>query len=162
MEQHIENKAREFFLHLFNMVVLYTTLISLLVVLFQVINITVPDSLESSMYYSTDYYKTSLKAGLSTLIVFFPVQIAMAWFMMRRMEQIPAIRHMVIRRFLVGLTMFAAAVSIMIMLVTAVNRLLDGELTLRFSLKLLSMLVIGGLVLGYYLWDARNHKESKA
>ncbi len=162
MEQHVENGAREFFLHLFNMVVLYTTLISLLIVLFQVINITVPDSLEYSQYYPSEMYKSTLKGALSTLIVFFPVQIGMAWFMMRRMDAMPAIRHMLIRRFLVGLTMFAAAVSMMVMLVTAVNRLLDGELTLRFSLKLLSMLVVGGAVFGYYLWDARTHKAPKA
>lgn len=162
MEQHVENGAREFFLHLFNMVVLYTTLISLLVVLFQVINITVPDSLEYNQYYPVEMYKSTLKGALSTLIVFFPVQIGMAWFMMRRMDTMPAIRHMLIRRFLVGLTMFAAAVSMMVMLVTAVNRLLDGELTLRFGLKLMAMLVVGGATFGYYLWDAYTHKSPKA
>ena len=162
MEQHIDNKAREFFLHLFNMVVLYVTLISLLVVLFQVINLTVPDSLEYSQYYPVEGYKNTLKSALSTLIVFFPVQIGMAWFMMKRMSQMPAIRHMLIRRILVALTMFASVVSMMVMLVTAVNRLLDGELTLRFSLKLLAMLVIGGATFAYYLWDARTHKALKA
>ena len=160
MEQHIDNKAREFFLHLFNMVVLYVTLISLLIVLFQVINITVPDSLEYNQY-SAEGYKGTLKGALSTLIVFFPVQIGMAWFMMKRMDRLPAIRHMLIRRILVALTMFASVVSMMIMLVTAVNRLLDGELTLRFSLKLFAMLVIGGATFGYYLWDASTHKTPK-
>lgn len=162
MEQHVDNQAREFFLHLFNMVVLYTTIISLLVVLFQVINLVVPDSLDASQYYSVESYKSSLKAALSTLIVFFPVQIGMAWFMMRRMEQLPAIRHMTIRRILVALTMFVAVVSIMVMLVSAVNLLLDGELTLRFSLKLLTILIVGGATFGYYLWDAQTHKLPKA
>ncbi len=161
MAQHVENGAREFFLHLFNMIVVYTTLISLLVVLFQVINLLVPDALEYNQY-SVEAYKSTLKGALSTLIVFFPVQIGMAWFMMRRMDAIPALRTMLIRRFMTGLTMFGAVVSIMIMLVSAVNRLLDGELTMRFSLKLLAMIVVAGSAFAYYLWDMRAHKITNA
>lgn len=149
---------KDFFLHLFNMFLLYATVISLTTALFQIINLGISDPLDSEQYYRVTSYKSTLKTALSFLIVVLPVEVAMAWFMIKRFSVEPAQRHLRVRRWLVALTMFATAVTILGSFVVLVNHLLDGELTLRFVLKVVTMLVVSGLVFGYFLWDMRTHK----
>jgi hypothetical protein len=63
-----------------------------------------------------------------------------------------------IRKWLIYFTLFAAALIIIGDLVTLLNRFLEGELTVRFLLKVLAVFFVAGSVFYYYLWDLRKHK----
>lgn len=154
----VKTTPKDFFLHLFNMFLIYATVISFITAVFQIINILVPDFADE--VYQVASYKTTLKAALSFLIVVLPVEIGMAWFMIKNFTANPEQRHVRIRRWLVALTMFVTAVTIIGSFVTLVNHLLDGEVTLRFGLKLLAMLVVSSAVFAYFFWDMRTHKTT--
>ena len=66
-----------------------------------------------------------------------------------------ALREMRIRKWLVYLTMFIAALIILISCGILVNVLLDGELTVRFLLKLLSVLFIA-ISVGWYFYTTNK------
>ena len=56
---------------------------------------------------------------------------------------------------MVYLTLFVAAITIIIDLIRLINNFYQGELTVAFLLKVLSVLLVTASVFGYYLWDLR-------
>jgi len=81
MKDEIKQKTspRNFFLHLLSIVTLYASAISLLTVLFQYINLLLPDALEQ--YYNFQLYQGRLRVALSVLVVVFPVYIWSMWYL---------------------------------------------------------------------------------
>lgn len=152
----VRTTPRDFFLHLMTMVALYASTISFTSVVFQIININVPDALET--YYAG--YDSTLRVGLSFLIVFFPVLIFTTWMLKKGYAKNPDLARLWIRRWLVYLTLFVSAIIIMVTAVILINRLLDGEVTMRFLLKMISVFFVTGSVFGYYLHDLKVHKAS--
>ena len=59
----------------------------------------------------------------------------------------------------IKLTLFVAAVVLIVDMITLVNNVLGGELTLRFLLKVLVAALIAGSIFGYYLWDLRKEEQ---
>ncbi len=155
-EKH-KTSAKDFFLHLLSIVTLYASAISLGTVLFQIINITVPDALDSN-FYSAQSAKEILRTALSTLIIFFPVLLGTNMYLAKMYAKDAEKRNLRIRKWLVYFTLFATIIIILISLASLVNKLLGGELTVRFFLKLLSILIISGSILAYYFYDIRKHK----
>lgn len=152
----VKTTPKDFFLHLMVMVALYASTISFTTVVFQIVNIWVPDAL-------TDYtygYESTLRTGLSFLVIFFPVLIFTSWVIHNMYKKDPAAAHLWIRKWLVYLTLFVSAIIIMVTAVILVNKLLDGEVTLRFMLKMLSVFFVAGSVFGYELHDIKRYKTS--
>lgn len=152
----VRTTPRDFFLHLMTMVALYASTISFTTVVFQIININVPDALET--YYAG--YDGTLRTGLSFLIVFFPVLIFTNWLLKKGYNENPDLARLWIRKWLIYLTLFVSAIIIMVTAVILINRLLDGEVTMRFALKMLSVFFVTGSVFGYYLHDLKVYKTS--
>ncbi len=153
-KQGVRTTPRDFFLHLMAMVALYASTISFTTVMYQVININVPDALES--YYQS--YESLLRTGLSFLIIFFPVLILTTWMLKKGYDKKPESAHLWVRRWMIYFTLFVSAVIIMVTSVILVNRLLDGEVTMRFFLKMLTVFFVTGSVFGYYLHDLKKYK----
>lgn len=145
-----------FFLHLLSIVTLYATAASFIAVAFQLVNIYLPDPL-NGIYYDASYAKSGLRTALSFLIIMFPVYVGTLFSLNKIYSKDEAARSTKFRKWLVYLTLFIAALIILFTLVSLVNRLLDGELTLSFSLKLLSIFVVSGGILSYYGWDMKKH-----
>lgn len=157
--QNIKTSPKDFFLHLLAMVSLYATAASFTGVVFQLINLSIPDPLElQNGYYIADNARQILRSSLSFLIVFFPVYLWVSWYLNKMYQKEPAKRGLWVRRWLVNLTLFAAALINIFTLVNLVKHLLDGELTLRFFLKVVTVFFVAGSIFAYYLWDLKKHK----
>ena len=152
------SSAKDVFLHLLAMVTLYASAISFLVVVFQLINIGIPDPLTADEYYRHEFARRTLRTGLSFLIVMFPVYLGVNWFLQKEYERHQEKVRLRIRLWLIYLTLFIAAIIILVALVMLIDKLLNGELTLRFILKLVSVLFVTGSIFGYYLWDIRRRR----
>ena len=124
----------------------------LITLLFQYINVWFPDPL--------DYYYqgilNSIRWSSASLLVMFPVYILMGWLIQREFAADPSHREIGVRKWLVYLTLFAAAVTIIIDVITLVYNFLGGELTMRFFLKILVVLLVAAAVFGYYFLDLRR------
>ncbi len=156
MSQKTKTTPKLFFLHLLSMVTLYASAISLIVVVFQIININIPDIISESFYYEPDYQR-SLRAGISWLIIMFPVYVGTTLSLSKMYAKDTALRNIAIRKWLVYFTLFVAALIIMGSLIAVVNRFLDGELTMRFFAKLVTVLAVAGSIFGYYFLDMKKH-----
>jgi hypothetical protein len=165
MEQNTPQPARartspkDFFLHLLAMVALYASAVSFGAVVFQLINLWIPDTLDpSGAYYFYDNARVVLRRSLSFLIVMFPAYVWVSWMLHKSYLADMSKVNLRVRKWLINFTLFAAALVILFSLVSLINHLLDGELTLRFSLKVLTVFFISGSVFGYYLWDVKKYR----
>ncbi len=153
-----KTSPKDFFMHLLAMVALYGSAISFSAIVFQYINLRIPDALEMAQYFSPENAKEIIRRSLSFLIILFPVYIATAWQLQKIYREYPEKRELWVRRWLTYLTLFIAALIIIFDLVSLVNHFLDGELTLRFFLKVFTILFVAGSIFGYYLWDLKKYR----
>ncbi len=161
MEQEIQikrNLPRDLFLHLLAIVTLYWSCISFVTLLWQYINYFFPDILNYG-YYSG--YLSLIRFSVSSLIIVFPVFILVSWWLNKIYSREYAVRESKIRKWLIYLTLFIASLVIIGDLISIINTLLGGEITIRFILKALSILFVAALVFGYYLDDVRKETPSK-
>lgn len=145
---------RDVYLHLLATLTLFISTISLLTVLFQYINLLLPDPLN---FFRQDVLDT-IRGASSSLIVAFPLFIWVSSILYRDLRQDPARHELVVRKWLTYFTLLVAAVSMIVYLIMLVNGLYGGELSLSFSLKVLAVVAVAGAVFGYYLWDVRTEK----
>ena len=149
-----KTSPKDVFLQLLSVIALYVSAGSFLTLLFQYVNIFFPDPLAG--YYNAPY--GAIRLAISTLVVVFPTYIWTMWLLNRSYLKVPEKRNLRIRKWLLYLTLFVAGMIMIGDVVTLVYSLLGGDLTVRFILKILSVLFVSGAVFIYYLWDIKKHK----
>jgi hypothetical protein len=148
---------KDFFLHIGIIVSLYVSSISLISLLFQVINLSFPDVLDYSYYYGAyDPYSAGIRWAIASLVIVFPIFVFLSWLAQKEYSAFPEKREMGLRRWLTYITLFLTGIAIATDLIVLINSFLSGEITTRFVLKVAVVLVTTGLIFGYYLWDMRH------
>lgn len=150
--------AKDFFLWLGAMVALYVSAISLILLTHQYINVWFPDLVLEP--YGTGA-SGAIRFSIAFLIVFFPLYVWLTRLLHQDLRVNPEKKELWVRRWLVFLTLFVAGVAMAIDLVMLVNTFLNGELTMRFGLKALTILVVVGSGFWYYLNELRGTWEAK-
>ena len=149
--------AKEAFWYLVLFTTLYLWTVYLGTLLFQLINLAVPDPTDSA--YALDGARRLIRWSIAVLAIAFPLFLYMSRLVGRAVARDPAKRASKVRKWLTYLTLFVAVCVLVGDAVSLLYNLLSGELTTRFVLK---SLVVGGLagsVLGYYLWDLRRDER---
>jgi len=131
---------------------LYIAVISFLTVIFQYINVLLPDVLD----HSTRQIYDLIRGASSALIVAFPIYVWISSIIAKDAAKHPRKRELGIRKWLVYLTLLVAAITMIIYLIQLVNGFYGGGLSLAFGMKVLAVLLVTGGVFGYYLWDVRE------
>lgn len=148
---------REIFPHLLAIIGLYVSAGSFIALLFQYVNVYFPDPLEQYGP-GTDVAFSNIRFAMSALIVVFPVYLLTTRHLNKVYEHRPEVRVMRTRKWLTYFTLFAAALIIIGDLVTLINHLLGGELTVRFILKVLTVFFVAGSVFYYYFSEIKKIK----
>lgn len=161
MEQTNKPKtnAKDLFLNLGAIVALYTVVISLINLLFSVINSAYPKITDGYSYYGSQ----SISWPVAILIIFFPIYVLLMWLLEKGYDEEPEKRNVGIRKWLTYITLFLAGVATAGDLVTVIYYFIDGqELTAGFLLKVLTVLVIALGVFYYYISDIREKLNSSS
>jgi len=149
--QITKSSPRDVFMRLLNIIALYASATSVLILLFQYINVYFPDILNP--YFDLG---SPIRWAIASLIIIFPVFLWTSIFLQKDIEQNPQKSELKIRKWLLYFTLFVAAIIIIGDLVTLIYNFLQGELTVKFSLKILSVLAVAASVFGYYLYELRR------
>lgn len=152
--------ARDAFLHLLMFVSFFTTAISSVTLLFSYINRWFPDAAFSESYYGT-VDNSGIRWGLASLIVAFPLFIWISRMLHREMAEHMEKASSGIRRWLTYFTLFIAAATLMGDVITLVFYLLNGELTIRFLLKVLVVFYVAGAGFYYFYKSMKLSPKSK-
>jgi len=151
----LKSTPKDVFLHLFNIVTFYLSVIGFIMLFIQYINALFPDKL--------NYYFTGIADGVrmstSILLIATIAYLLTSWMLEKDLARIPEKRGLKLRKWLVYFTLFISAITIVIDLITFVYNFLSGELTLRFVLKVIVVLLVACAVFGYYLWDLKRSNE---
>ena len=153
------SSPREVFLHLLAMVTLYMSAFNFGRLIFGYVNRAFPDLLEGR-YYPNMMSNESMRWSIAMLIIGFPIYFFTTRFLQRLYARNPWEQTRRIRKWLLYLTLFLAAVVVIGDLVTLIYTFLGGELTARFALKVLTVFSIAAAIFGYYFWELRHFRES--
>ena len=163
METQNKLSAGFFFLSLGILITLITSVTAFLNLVFATLDKRFPDVLNASYQYGYSTYQyEGIRAALATLIIFFPVFLVVShfWrkFSMREMGSIDQI----IRKWIIYIILFMASVVAVIDLVALVRYFISGEITTRFILKVLTVLIVVCMVGAYYIISLRSDITHKA
>jgi hypothetical protein len=150
--------ARETFVYLVVFTAFYASVWSLISVIFDFIELWFPDPLVSLSRIGS-FLTDSIRFYTSWLIIAFPLFLLTFLATRRAIASDPSKRNSGPRKWLTYLTLFLAVCSIAGSLVGLIYNVLGGELTIRFALKALTVLLIAGGTLGYFLSDIRKEEN---
>lgn len=153
------NLPKQFVLQLGSLITLYVSVAAFITLIFSTINIALPDAAAGSYEWTSS--QTAMRTCLAILVVFFPTYL----FLTRKVNVARRTGDGgyagMFTKWLVYLSLLVGGGAMLIDLVFVVNTFLEGEMTLRFLLKALSLLVVVGLVSYYYLLDAKGYWQSR-
>lgn len=150
--------AKSFVLQLASLVTLFVSLPAFITLLFSVINLQFPDATDS--YWQVDSYQSSIRYSIAILVIFFPAYLALTRKVNKARRSEGELYH-TLTKWLVYLALLIAGLIILGDLAMVVYTFLNGEITIRFILKALALLVVIGGASYYYALDARNHWQNK-
>lgn len=158
-----KNHSKDLFIYLTIMITLYLSIIALINLLFIYIETSFPDILNTTYYYGsgTIYQYEEMVRWISMLLVSYPIYIGLTWYAKKDMMHEPEKRDLGIKKLFVHFTLFLAAITIIIDLITLVFNFLNGEITTQFLFKVFAVLLVAGAIFAYYLWDLRRETMSK-
>ncbi len=162
-EKAFRTGPKEVFLQLMGMAMLYISVISLVMLSFAYIDLSFMDPLANGFYGSPfPSWQSSLdtiRLSSAMLAVSFPLLLLFSWLIQRDLRRFPQKHELRFAKWLVYLTLLASSITLVVDLIQIVHRFYSGELSLPFGLKALSILVLAGAVLGYYLWDVQSQPQ---
>lgn len=156
---------QDFFLNIAGMAALYVSVVSLITLLFQYVDYLFPDRVSNVDYYY-DPYSGAIRYAMASLIIVFPLYIVFTRLVHQDLRKHPEKQEGGFRKWLVYITLFIAGATIAVDLIVLINTFLSGEITIRFALKILVVLIVAIAGFCYYwqelkgTWQVRE-KESK-
>jgi uncharacterized protein DUF5671 len=152
------SSARDVFMYLLVLVVLTMSTVALGALVFDLINIYLPDTARPALC-AYDGCAGALNTELAVLIVAFPVLVWSWRFLRRDLAEHPNKGELWMRKWLLYPTLFVAGIAAIIDLIQLLNAWLNGELTLQFLLKILTVLLIAGSTFYYFLRELHPERR---
>jgi hypothetical protein len=145
-------------LNFFSFILLGIAVSAVGVLYYKVIDVFFPDSLDSNGYSS--YYYTSISStihyAISALVVSFPLYYIAVRMWFKKFKEDEAKIESKITKWLTYLVLLATAVTIVGDLITVIFELLQGEITIRFILKAIVILILAGTVFAFYFLERKK------
>src|SRR3989344_4731017 len=152
----MKTTAKDFFLYLAVFVGLYASTISFLTLTFAIIEKAFP--LSGEYYLGQD---SAIRSSIAVLVVFLPAFIYVSYFVNKDLKNNTEKKEIWVRRWLIYFTLFVAGIAVAIDLVTLIQRFLGADdLTLRFFLKVILVLIVAVSIFRYYLHDLKRDVSS--
>lgn len=144
---------KDFFLWFGAMVALYVSVFSLLELFFDYINHAFPDALSGYV----DPYSSAIRFAIASLVVLFPVFLLLMRLIRKDILAMPEKGDLWVRRWALYLTLFIAGITVVVDLVTLINTFLGGDITTRFTLKVVVVFLVVGAGFLHFLADLRGY-----
>jgi hypothetical protein len=151
------NSAKITFFYLLSLFSLAFAAISSGMILFQVINKLIPDALNYSGRFSAE----ALRFGISAVIVATPVYYWMTSLIQKSLKKGELDKESQLRKWMTYIIILVSAIVIIVSLIGVINNYLSGDLTSKIALKVLTTIIISGVVLSYYLYNIKRENFEK-
>lgn len=156
MEQNKKITPQFFFLSIGLVATLIASVSSFLSLLFATLEHVFPDILTASYQYGyVSYSFDQMRSSIALLIIIFPVFLILGHFWNKLAREQMSHWDDVMKKWVVYLIIFLASVTVAVDLVTLVRYFVSGEITIRFILKVVAVLVSAKVVGLYYYFKLR-------
>lgn len=154
---YMENKhnAKYAFYYLLSLVALVFTAFAVGSAAFALIDRFVPDPLSYSGGSQIDGW---LRFAIAALLIAAPAYYSLTALIARGLRRGELAKDSSLRRWLTYLIILVSSVIILVSLIVTINNFLSGELSWRFGLRILVIVIIAALAFTYYLYDIRREK----
>ncbi len=148
-------------INFFSFILLGITATALGTLYFQIINKYFPDALANVQ----DYYYVMYPSGINTdavyyaiaaLLVAYPLYYVVVRMWFKRFREDEAKTESNLTKWLTYLVLLGTSVTIVADLIAVLFTFFQGEITMRFFLKALTILVIAGMVFGFYFLERKK------
>jgi hypothetical protein len=145
---------KDFFLWVGAMIALYASVFAYIALIFEYLNVLFPDKLA---YYTGNPYSSGISQEMAIVTVLFPLFLALMW-MIRRSIAVDATRADVwIRRWALYLALFISVAGMAGGVITLLVYFFQGDVTVRFLLKILTVFIISGAAFAAFRADLRGY-----
>ncbi len=152
--------ARDVFMYLLVLIVLSFSAVNLGTLLFQYVNIYVPDTAIQQCFGTS--CQDTIRWSLASIIIVFSVLIWARRFIQRDISAHPEKSQSWVRRWAFYLTLFVAGGTLIGDAIALLNSWLQGDLTSQFILKALVVLYIAATIFYYFLKQLHPEQKSHA
>jgi hypothetical protein len=143
--------ARDAFLYLLNFITLGFWTVALGQIWYAVIARSFPDAASSSVYSTVTSLREEIAGQLATVIVAFPLFLFVHGLIARELKKRRELYDSGVRKWLTYIALVLAALVVLGDAIWFITSFLQGELTVRFILDSLVLLILGGGVFAYYI-----------
>ena len=147
----LQLSARDAFLYLTLFAALYISAWHFGALMFDLIELALPDPADRPQEWRAD----SVRFSVASLIVAFPVFLALTVKLGREVARDPVRRDSAVRQWLGHLTMFLAVIVLIGATISVIYGLLRGDLTAHFVLKVATVAGIAAAVFGWFRMQLR-------
>jgi uncharacterized protein YacL len=151
------NSAKFAFFYMLSLVTLGFTATNVGIIIFQIINKSIINlDLDLVEDFNSSYSAYALKFAISAIIVSAPIFFISTWQINKNLFLGLLDKNSGIRKWLTYLILFASSVTIIGYLISLIFNFLNGELTIKFILKTVVVIIISGIVFSYYFYDIKR------
>ena len=150
--------AKSFVMQLAALATLFVSLPAFITLLFSIINLQFPDAADS--YWQVESAESATRYTIAILVIFFPAYLVLTRKVNQSRRKEGELYH-TLTRWIIYLALLVAGMVMLGNLAVAVYTFLNGEITVRFILKSLTLLAVIGAASYYYILDAQNYWQNK-
>jgi len=147
-----KQNAKYAFYYLLSLVALIFTTVSVGMIVYSIIDKTVPDALNT--YISN--YDGQLKFAISALIIATPIFYILSGLIFKGLRKEEMEKDSGVRRWLTYLILLVSSLIILGVFIGVINNFLSGELTSRFILKAITIFILSAGVFSFYFYDIKR------
>lgn len=156
-----KHDAKYLYLYLLSLISLIFLGLSVGSVFFAIINLNINDPLLSN-YYSYSGVSSSLKFAIAAILVSAPVYFTTSCLIEKGLKKKEIHQESSVRKFLTYFILLISSVIILGIFISIVSQFLNGGLSLKLGLKLLTTLIISAIVFSYYFYDIKSSDKESA
>jgi len=123
--------------------------------IFGTINILFPDAIDS--IWRIEQASSNIRIGFAMVVVFFPTYIILTRMVNKSRRKESNHSYLGLTKWLIYLSLLVGGAVLLGDLVAVIMAFLEGEITTRFILKALAVLLVVGSAFSYYLLDAKGY-----
>lgn len=149
--------ARDVFIYALLYTALAVSATNLVILIHSILDLRMPDPGDGA--WKPAYATQQIRWSIATLVVSAPVYIWLTAYTGYKIHEDASLRRSLVRKWLTYVALFVSALVFLGDATVVIYNFLQGEMTLRFSLKAATVLVVSGGIFAFYLHDVGDPND---
>lgn len=148
--QDTKSTAKDIFVYLGIFITLIVSVYNIIQIVFSAIDIKWKDL--STIVYNYDIYNNDVRFAVASLLVLYPLYVLFSWMAAKDIMFHPAKKELRVRKAFIYSALFVTACTLIGTLISTIYTFLGGDLSIRFGLKAVFIILLSAVIGGYYYY----------